>query len=88
LLDTNAAYDTYNLSNDGEPASWADIAKEVYVLAGKPATDVTPVTTEEYYKGKDRIAPRPLQSTLNLDKIKRTGFTPKDWKIALEEYLQ
>lgn len=88
LLDTNAPYGTYNLSNDGQPASWADIAKKVYVLVGKLATDITPVTTEEYYKGKEGIAPRPLQSTLTLDKIKATGFTPKDWERALEEYLK
>ena len=88
LLDTNAAFGTYNLSNEGEPASWADIAKEVYELSGKSQGDVTPVTTEEYYAGKESIAPRPLQSTLNLDKIKDTGFAPREWKTALREYLE
>lgn len=88
LLDNNAPYGTYNLSNDGEPASWADIAKEVYELSGKSRDDVTPVTTEEYYAGKEGIAPRPLQSTLNLDKIKSTGFVPREWKAALREYLE
>ena len=34
------------------------------------------------------LAPRPLQSTLNLDKIKTTGFVPRDWKQALSEYLK
>ncbi len=87
LLKTNAPYGTYNLSNDGESASWADIAKEVYVLSGKSADDITPVTTADYYAGKDDIAPRPLQSTLNLDKIKATGFAPREWKQALRDYL-
>lgn len=87
LLDTHAPYGTYNLSNDGDPASWADIAKQVYELSGKSADDVTPVTTEEYYAGKENIAPRPLQSTLDIAKIKNAGFSPRDWKEALRDYL-
>jgi dTDP-4-dehydrorhamnose reductase/dTDP-4-dehydrorhamnose 3,5-epimerase len=87
LLENHAAYGTYNLSNDGDPTSWADIAKEVYKQAGKFADDVTPVTTKQYYQGKNGIAPRPLQSTLNLDKIKATGFVPRQWQQALHDYL-
>lgn len=87
LVETKAAFGTYNLTGDGESASWADIAKLVYAQSGKSADDVTPVTTEEYYKGKENISPRPLQSTLSLDKIKATGFTPSDWKQALSDYL-
>jgi len=87
LIDSKAPFGTYNLTNDGQPASWADIAKHVYEQSGKSADDVTPVTTEEYYAGKEGIAPRPLESTLNLDKIKATGFAPRDWQQALQEYL-
>lgn len=87
LLDAGAAYGTYNLTNDGEAVSWATIAKEVYELSGKSSDDVTPVTTATYYEGKEGIAPRPLQSTLNLAKIKSTGFTPREWKLALHDYL-
>lgn len=87
LVDSRAEFGTYNLSNDGEPASWADIAKEVYMHAGKASEDVSAVTTEQYYAGKEGVAPRPLQSTLNLAKIKATGFAPRDWKIALRDYL-
>jgi dTDP-4-dehydrorhamnose 3,5-epimerase len=50
--------------------------------------DVTPVTTQEYFKDKPGAAPRPLQSTLNLDKIKAAGFTPRDWRKALQLYLE
>lgn len=88
LLDNKAPFGTYNISNDGESASWADIAAEVYELSGKSRSDVTPVTTEQYYEGKEGIAPRPLQSTLNLEKIKATGFAPREWKAALTEYLE
>ena len=87
LIDTKSSFGTYNVSNDGESASWAEVAKIVYQHSGKPADDVTPVTTEEYYSGQDGIAPRPLQSTLNLDKIKETGFTPRDWRKSLDDYL-
>jgi dTDP-4-dehydrorhamnose 3,5-epimerase len=88
LLDTQAQYGTYNLTNEGQPTSWADIAKEVYKLSGKPSSSVTPVTTEEYYAGKEVIAPRPLKSTLDLSKIKATGFTPEDWREKLEQYMK
>lgn len=87
LVDTRADFGTYNLSNEGDAVSWATIAKRVYEQSGKPSDDVTPVTTEEYYQGKEGIAPRPLQSTLSLDKIKATGFTPRNWEEALTDYL-
>lgn len=86
LIDMGSAFGTYNISNEGESASWADIAKVVYEKSGKSGTDVTGVTTAEYYQGKDSIAPRPLQSLLSLDKIKATGFTPRDWRKALDKY--
>ncbi len=87
LVKADAPYGTYNLTNSGSPASWATIAKEIYQLSDKSSDDVTPVTTEEYYRGKEGIAPRPLQSTLNIDKIQNAGFTPRDWHDALREYL-
>ncbi len=87
LLDTKSPYGIYNLTNDGDSVSWSDIAKITYELSGKSADYVTPVTTEEYYKGKDDIAPRPKNSVLNLDKIKSTGFYPEDWRDKLSEYL-
>ncbi len=87
LLDTSAKFGTYNLTNDGESVSWADIAKKTFELTGHNPDDVSGVSTEEYYKGKEGIAPRPLQSTLKLDKIQSTGFAPRGWDSALEEYL-
>lgn len=88
LIDAKAEYGVYNLSGDGESASWADIASEVYELTGHNRSDVTGVSTEQYYAGKEGIAPRPLQSTLSLDKIKSTGFAPREWKQSLKEYLK
>ncbi len=87
LLDTNAEYGTYNLTNSGDPASWADVATLVYEKTGHDPADVTGVTTSEYYAGKDGIAQRPLDSTLSLAKIESTGYKPRDWNEALEQYL-
>jgi dTDP-4-dehydrorhamnose reductase/dTDP-4-dehydrorhamnose 3,5-epimerase len=88
LLDTEAPYGTYNLSNEGDPASWVDIAKKVYELAGKSADDVTPTSTAKYYEGKENISLRPANSMLKLDKIKAAGFTPPAWEEALVNYMQ
>lgn len=88
LIDSESPYGTYNITGDGDSASWAEIAKLVYEQSGANPDDVTPVITEEYYADKDNIAPRPLKSTLNLDKIKATGFKPTDWRESLSTYLK
>ncbi|MFH5878069.1 sugar nucleotide-binding protein [Arthrobacter sp. NA-172] len=87
LLESNAPYGAYNLSNDGEPQSWADIAGDVYELCGASGADVTGVSTEEYFAGK-AAAPRPLKSTLSLGKIKDAGFAPASSAGRLAEYLR
>lgn len=86
LLENNADYGVYNLSNDGVPQSWADIAADVYELTGYGREAVTGVSTEEYFKGRS-AAPRPLNSTLDLAKIKATGFAPATARQRLTEYL-
>lgn len=88
LLDSTMAYGTYNLTNTGDSVSWADIAKVVYEASGASEQDVTGVSTDEYYQGKDGIAPRPLQSTLDLAKIESTGFKPAAWQDELVNYMQ
>lgn len=87
LLTSNAAHGTYNVSNDGPIASWADIAAKVYELSGKSAGDITPVTTNEYFKDKPEAATRPLNSALDLTKIKSAGYSPTDWQNDLEQYV-
>jgi dTDP-4-dehydrorhamnose reductase/dTDP-4-dehydrorhamnose 3,5-epimerase len=86
LIESGAVYGTYNLSNDGDPQSWADIAADVYEITGQPRTAVTGVSTEEYFQGKP-AAPRPLNSTLELGKIKNSGFKPRPSRDVLETYL-
>ncbi len=87
LLTNNHAYGTYNVSNSGESASWADITRQIFKVLGRDDLTVTNTTTQEYFKDKQGIAPRPLQSTLDLSKIQATGFASKDWKEDLAKYL-
>ena len=87
LLETNAPYGTYNLTNEGQPVSWADIAKIVFEKSGKSPSDVQPVSTAEYFADKLNTAQRPRQSTLDLTKIEKSGFTPEDWHNKLNNLL-
>jgi dTDP-4-dehydrorhamnose reductase/dTDP-4-dehydrorhamnose 3,5-epimerase len=86
LLATDAPYGTYTLSNDGSPQSWAEIAADVFELRGADRSVVSGVTTAEYFKDKT-AAPRPMNSVLDLGKIKAIGFNPRDSRSALAEYL-
>lgn len=88
LLSNKSSYGTYNVSNGGGPASWADITRKLFELSGHTELTVTDTTTEEYYRGKDGIAPRPLQSTLDLAKLNATGLESRDWYDDLKEYIK
>lgn len=86
LLTKQAAFGTYNVTGGGEPASWAEITREIFQAAGYNL-EVTDTTTAEYYAGKDGITPRPLQSAFDLGKIQVTGFEPRDWREDLKAYV-
>jgi dTDP-4-dehydrorhamnose 3,5-epimerase len=77
----------YNLSNEGPSSSWADIACKVFELTGHDPNRVVGVKTDEYFAGKQGVAPRPLWSMLDLSKIEATGFTPENWETRMAEYL-
>ncbi len=87
LLTAKAAFGTYNVSNDGELVSWSEVTRKIYEMAGLD-NRVTDTSTAEYFAGKEGIAPRPLQSALNLAKIQSTGFKSRDWVDDLKEYIQ
>ncbi len=87
LLATQAPFGTYNVTNDGEPASWAAITREIFKVGGYNGLTVTDTTTAEYFAGKEGIAPRPLNSVMNLNKLHATGFTSRDWHDDLKEYV-
>ncbi len=76
-VDRRAPYGTYNLTGGGEPSSWADVAREVYRLAGADPDAVTPVSTDEYFASANGpVAPRPRYSVLDLARIEATGSHP------------
>ncbi|MGP5641154.1 sugar nucleotide-binding protein [Brachybacterium tyrofermentans] len=87
LLTVRPAAGIYNVTNEGEPVSWARIAAEVFALTGHERDRVTPVSTQEYYAGKTGIAPRPRHSALDLAKIHATGFAPREQFAALAAHL-
>jgi len=87
VLKTNAPFGTYNLSAGGEPASWADITREIFKDLGRDDLQVTDVTTAEYFADKPEASPRPLQSTMDLQKIESSGFTLPDWRDGLRDYI-
>lgn len=87
LLDGDAEPGTYNVTNTGEPVSWADVARAVYEHAGRPGSDVRDTSTAEYFADKPSAATRPLNSVLDLDKAAKAGVVLPDWRRSLAEYL-
>ena len=88
LLSAGAEYGTYNISGRGPVVSWCDVAGRVYELLGHRPDEVSPVTTAEYFAGREGVAPRPLHSALDLSKIEAAGFTPGDSMERLESYVR
>ncbi len=86
LLSTTAPYGIYNATNGGEPASWADVTREIFAAANYDLK-VTDTTTEVYFADKPEAAKRPLHSVLDLTKLEKAGFTPDDWHEALKQYV-
>jgi dTDP-4-dehydrorhamnose reductase len=88
LLKSQSDFGIYNLSNDGDPASWADITRLIFKELARDDLSVTDTTTEEYYKTKEHVAPRPLKSYFDLSKVKSSGFMPSDWRAELHSYIR
>lgn len=87
LLKTSASAGTYNVSNDGDVASWADITRSIYKELGRDDLTVTDTTTEKYFADKPDASPRPLHSELDLSKIKAAGVNLRDWRDDLRTYI-
>ena len=89
LLATRPPYGVYNVTGSGPVQSWADIAAQTFSLVGCRPERVTPVSTAEYYaSAQGVVAPRPANSTLDLTKIRSTGFEPADSRTLLAQYLR
>jgi dTDP-4-dehydrorhamnose 3,5-epimerase/reductase len=87
VLSSSVDFGTYNVTNSGEPASWADVTRAIFSAAGYDLA-VGDTSTEEYFAGKEGIAPRPLNSIMNLDKLAAAGYTPRDWHEDLADYIK
>jgi dTDP-4-dehydrorhamnose reductase len=85
--DSRPDYGTYNITNEGEPVSWADFTRAIFKAAGIKQ-EVANTTTAEYFKNKPDSAPRPLNSVMDLTKIEATGFRPRNWRDDLEDYIK
>jgi dTDP-4-dehydrorhamnose reductase len=88
LLTTGAPFGTYNATNDGPVASWADITRQIFTTADYNELNVTDITTADYYAGKEGIAPRPLGSEMSLEKLHNTGFESRNWQDDLRQYIE
>jgi dTDP-4-dehydrorhamnose reductase len=87
LIDKPAEYGIYNLTNEGEPVSWADFTRAIFKEADIDL-DVIDTTYAEYSSDKPGIASRPLNSVLDLAKIESIGFKPRDWREDLQSYIK
>lgn len=89
VLDTHAAYGTYDCTGSGAVKSWAEIAHAVFNAANGNGDKVVPVSTADYYAGTTGpVAPRPVHSALDPSKLEATGFHMPDWEEELGEYLK
>jgi dTDP-4-dehydrorhamnose reductase len=88
LLSTKAPFGTYNVSNDGELASWADVTRAIFKELLRDDLTVTDTTTKEYFASKPGVAPRPLQSAFDLTKIQKAGLSLRDWRDDLHDYVK
>jgi dTDP-4-dehydrorhamnose reductase len=87
LVEKPADFGIYNVTNEGDPVSWADFTRAIFKEAGFDLK-VTNTTLAEYSAGKPGIAQRPLNSVLDLTKIESIGFKPQDWHDDLSEYIK
>jgi dTDP-4-dehydrorhamnose reductase len=91
LLTSRAKSGIYNVTGDGEAASWAEITRIIFKQLGRGDLTVTDTSTQDYFASKIAegvaIAPRPLQSALDLSKLKATGFKLPQWRDQLTDYI-
>jgi len=88
LLDSGAEPGTYQVTGSGEPASWADVAREVYAQAGCAHLPVTGTSSEAYFADKPHAARRPLNSVLDLGRAAQAGVALPDWRDRLAAYVR
>lgn len=81
---TTEKYGIYNVQNEGDFVSRAELTEEIVRIMGLP-TEIVHVSTAEY-GGTGTI--RPTNSRLDTSKLLKEGFEPlPDWKASLAKYL-
>jgi dTDP-4-dehydrorhamnose 3,5-epimerase len=88
LVASGAPYGSYHVTGSGEPASWADVARATFALAGHGDLRVTDTTTAEYFADKPHAARRPLNSVLDLSRAAAAGVELPDWRDRLADYVR
>lgn len=84
LVDAGAPAGVYHGTNAGS-ASWFDLARAVFDLAGLDPARIRPTTSEAFR----RPAPRPSYSVLGHDGWSRVGLpAPRPWRDALAEAMR
>lgn len=87
LVSAQAPHGTYHLTGGGEPASWAEVARTTYALAGRRDLVISETTSADYFADRPGAALRPLNSVLDLNKVQQAGVTPRPWRESLAEYV-
>lgn len=88
LVNKQVPHGVYNVSNSGEPASWAEVTRQIFAALGRDDLTITDTITADYFANKPDTAKRPLNSTFDLTKIRSVGLRLSDWQSALQEYVK
>ena len=77
-----------HVAGDGTPCSWADFADLVIGVAGYDS-EVERVSTEAYAaRASKRVAPRPPNSTLDIEHARELGVPLVDWRTSVITYVK
>lgn len=88
LINVQPPYGTYNITQDGPVFSWAEIARQVFAIAGYSHLTVKGISAADFASSASGpVARRPANSALSLHKIRRAGFLPKDGTELLTDYV-
>ena len=89
LLRSGSPFGRYNVTGDGEPTSWFDIARKVFALTGHDPERVSGVSTDEYFAGaQSPVAPRPRNSVMDVSASRAAGVSITDADESLRDYLR
>jgi dTDP-4-dehydrorhamnose reductase len=83
LLDDPAPYGLYHCVNSGW-TTWAEIARELARLAGRPGAPIVEVPLAQ----ANLLAPRPKFAALSNAKLGSAGIQMPTWQDALKRYVQ